>query len=141
MTLKNTGVTLPLGTPRVEEMYVTRIASAVRLLPGRQVLVVTAVMGKAPDDTTVLLEGLPELDANVKITRTLCTVHGGKTIVDVCNASTDELILTKGMVYAAATVVTKSAFNSLNSSRPTADNKDHHVPSQKNKDSAWILTQ
>ncbi|KAE8883376.1 hypothetical protein PF007_g10149 [Phytophthora fragariae] len=45
------------------------------------------------------------------------------------------------MVYAAATVVTKSAFNSLNSSRPTADNKDHHVPSQKNKDSAWILTQ
>ncbi|KAE9242966.1 hypothetical protein PF004_g6370 [Phytophthora fragariae] len=138
MTLKNTGETLPLGTPRVEEMYVTRIASAVRLRPGGQALVVTDVMGKAPDDTTVLLEGLPELDANVKIARTLCTVHGGKTIVEVCNASTDELILTKGTALAAATVVPKSAFNSLNSRRPTADNKDHPSPNPESKDSAWI---
>ncbi|KAE9338447.1 hypothetical protein PF008_g12056 [Phytophthora fragariae] len=135
MTLKNTGETLPLGSPRVEEMYVTRIASAVRLRPGGQALVVTDVMGKAPD---VLLEGLPELDANVKIARTLCTVHGGKTIVEVCNASTDELILTKGTALAAATVVPKSAFNSLNSSRPTADNKGHPSPSPESKDSAWI---
>ncbi|KAE9051323.1 hypothetical protein PR001_g1555 [Phytophthora rubi] len=138
MALKNTGETLPLGSPRVEEMYVTRIASAARLRPGGQALVVTDVMGKAPDDTTELLEGLPELDANVKIAGTLCTVHGGKTIVEVCNASTDELILTKGTALAAATVVPKSAFNSLNSSRPTADNKGHPSPSPESKDSAWI---
>ncbi|KAE9025494.1 hypothetical protein PR002_g11183 [Phytophthora rubi] len=136
MALKNTGETLPLGTTRVEKMHVTRIASAVRLRPGGQALVVTDVMGKAPDDTTVLLEGLPELDANVKFARTLCTVHGGKTIVEVCNASTDKLILTKGTPLAAATVMPKSAFNSLNSSRPTADNKDHPSPSPENKDSA-----
>ncbi|KAE9185046.1 hypothetical protein PF005_g21413 [Phytophthora fragariae] len=40
----------------------------------------------------------------------------------------DELILTKGTALAAATVVPKSAFNSLNSRRPTADNKDHPSP-------------
>ncbi|KAE8982243.1 hypothetical protein PR003_g18300 [Phytophthora rubi] len=106
-------------------MYVARIASAVRLRPGGQALILTDIMSKAPDDTAVLLEGLPELDANVAIARTLCTVHGGKTIVEVCNASTDELILTKDTALAAATVAPKSAFNSLNSSRPSTDNKDH----------------
>ncbi|KAE9188215.1 hypothetical protein PF005_g20145 [Phytophthora fragariae] len=77
-------------------MYVTRIASAVRLRPGGQALVVTDVMGQVPDDITVLIEGLPELDANVKIARTLCTVHEGKVVVEVCNASTEDLVLSKG---------------------------------------------
>ncbi|KAE9168850.1 hypothetical protein PF005_g28209, partial [Phytophthora fragariae] len=80
MTLKDSGEVIALGFPRVEEMYVTRIASAVRLRPGGQALVVTDVMGQAPDETTVLFEGLPELDANVKIARTLCTVHEGKAV-------------------------------------------------------------
>ncbi|KAE8964388.1 hypothetical protein PF002_g9508 [Phytophthora fragariae] len=59
MTLKDSGEAIALGSPRVEEMYVTRIVSAVRLRPGGQALVVTDVMGQAPDETTVLIEGLP----------------------------------------------------------------------------------
>ncbi|KAE8914769.1 hypothetical protein PF010_g5159 [Phytophthora fragariae] len=114
MTLKDSGEVIALGSPRVEEMYVTRIASAVRLRPGGQALVVTDVMGQAPDETTVLIEGLPELDANVKIARTLCTVHEGKAVVEVCNASTEDLVLSKGTALAAATMVPKSAFDTLN---------------------------
>ncbi|KAE8897164.1 hypothetical protein PF005_g7023 [Phytophthora fragariae] len=51
MTLKETGETIRLGTPRVEEMYVSRINSTVRLCPGGQALVVANIMGKAPEDS------------------------------------------------------------------------------------------
>ncbi|EGZ21874.1 hypothetical protein PHYSODRAFT_435004, partial [Phytophthora sojae] len=80
MTLKDTGEVLPLGTPRVEETYVSRIASTVRICPGGQALVASDVVGKAPENTTVLIEGRPELDENVKVARTLCSIREGKTI-------------------------------------------------------------
>ncbi|KAE9280634.1 hypothetical protein PF001_g24140 [Phytophthora fragariae] len=138
MTLKDSGEVIALGSPRVEEMYVTRIASAVRLRPGGQALVVTDVMGQAPDETTVLIEGLPELDANVKIARTLCTVHEGKAIVEVCNASTEDLVLSKGTALAAATVVPKSAFDSLNADQESPTSESNPTPCGSGGRTTWV---
>ncbi|GMG15135.1 unnamed protein product [Phytophthora fragariaefolia] len=75
LALKDSGEVFPLEPPRVEEMYATRVASAIRLCPGGLALILADVMGKASDETTVLIEGLPELDPNVKIARTLRTVR------------------------------------------------------------------
>ncbi|KAE9286108.1 hypothetical protein PF008_g26747 [Phytophthora fragariae] len=116
LTRKGSGEVFPLGTPRVEEMHSTRISSTVRLRPGGQALVVTDVQGKAPEDATVLIEGLQEVDATVRVARTLCTVHNGKVLVEVCNASTEEVIISKGTLLAAATVVPETAFESSASS-------------------------
>ncbi|KAE8890608.1 hypothetical protein PF003_g25358 [Phytophthora fragariae] len=138
MTLKDSGEVIALGFPRVEEMYVTRIASAVRLRPGGQALVVTDVMGQAPDETTVLFEGLPELDANVKIARTLCTVHEGKAVVEVCNASTGDLVLSKGTALATATVVPKSAFDSLNADQESLTTESDQMPSGSGGRTTWV---
>ncbi|KAE9302984.1 hypothetical protein PR003_g22126, partial [Phytophthora rubi] len=119
-------------------MYVTRIASAVRLRPGGQALVVTDVMGQAPDETTVLIEGLPELDANVKIARTLCTVHEGKAIVEVYNGSTEDLVLSKGTTLAAATVVPKSVFDSLNADQESPTTESDQMPSGSGGRTTWV---
>ncbi|KAE9021638.1 hypothetical protein PR003_g13235 [Phytophthora rubi] len=110
MTLKETGETIRMETPRVEEMYVSRINSTVRLGPGGQALVVANLMGKAPEDSTVLVEGLPELDPLLKGARSLCSVQNGQTIVEVCNTFEEDLVIQKGTDLAAATVVPKSAF-------------------------------
>ncbi|KAE9007638.1 hypothetical protein PF002_g7697 [Phytophthora fragariae] len=111
LTLKGTGEVFPLGAPRVEEMHSTRIRSTVRLRPGGQALVVTDVQGNAPNDATVLIEGLQEVDATVRVARTLCTAHGGKVLVEVCNAS-EEVIISKGTLLGAVTVVPEIAFAS-----------------------------
>ncbi|KAG6624031.1 uncharacterized protein IUM83_02216 [Phytophthora cinnamomi] len=60
MTLKDSGEVFPLGAPRVEETYVSRIASTVHLCPGGQALVAADIMGKAQENATVLIEGLPD---------------------------------------------------------------------------------
>ncbi|KAE9085064.1 hypothetical protein PF010_g20596 [Phytophthora fragariae] len=60
ITLMETGETIQLGTPRVEEMYVSRINSTVRLCPGGQPLVVANLMGKAPDTPREAMPGLKE---------------------------------------------------------------------------------
>jgi hypothetical protein len=62
LTLRDSNEKIRLGSPRVEEMYVSRMASTVRIQPGGQALVVSDVMGKAPEGCSVLIEGLPELD-------------------------------------------------------------------------------
>ncbi|GMF28614.1 unnamed protein product [Phytophthora fragariaefolia] len=110
MMLKETGETIRLGTPRVEEMYVSRTNSTVRLCPGGQALVVANLMGTTPENSTVLIEGLPELDPLLKIARSLCSIQNGQTIVEVCNASEEDLVIQKGTALAAATIVPKSAF-------------------------------
>ncbi|KAE9035302.1 hypothetical protein PR001_g6763 [Phytophthora rubi] len=138
MTLKDSGEVIALGPPRVEEMYVTRIASAVRLRPGGQALVVTDVMGQAPDETTVLIEGLPELDANVKIARTLCTVHEGKAVVEVYSASTEDLVLSKGTALAAATVVPKLAFDSLSADQESPTSESNPTPCGSGGRTTWV---
>ncbi|KAE9347368.1 hypothetical protein PF008_g7833 [Phytophthora fragariae] len=93
-------------------MHSTRISSTVRLRPGGQALVVTEVQGKAPEDATVLIEGLQEVDATVRVARTLCTVNDGKVLVEVCNTSTEEVIISKDTLLAVATVVPETAFAS-----------------------------
>ncbi|EGZ11352.1 hypothetical protein PHYSODRAFT_520508, partial [Phytophthora sojae] len=80
MTLKESGETFPPGSPRVEEVYVSRIASSVRLCPGGQALVVSDLAGEAPEGANVLIEGVPGLDSKAKVARTLCSVNGGKTL-------------------------------------------------------------
>ncbi|KAL3658587.1 hypothetical protein V7S43_016471 [Phytophthora oleae] len=110
VTLKDTKEVFPIGSPRVEEMYTARISSTVRLCPGGQALVVSDVQGDAADDTTVLGEGYVDLDETVKVARTLCTVTEGKVVVEVCSPSTEDVIIKKGTLIAAATVVPESAF-------------------------------
>ncbi|KAE9167228.1 hypothetical protein PF005_g28867 [Phytophthora fragariae] len=114
MTLKDSGEAIALGSPRVEEMYVTRIVSAVRLRPGGQALVVTDVMGQAPDETT------------------------GKAVVEVCNASTEDLVLSKGTTLAAATVVPKSAFDSLNADQESPTTDSDQMPSGSGGRTTWV---
>ncbi|OWZ07023.1 hypothetical protein PHMEG_00020639 [Phytophthora megakarya] len=117
VTLKDTGETFPIGSPRVEEMYTARISSTVRLCPGGQALVVSDVLGDASKDATVLVEGYEDLDEMVRVARTLCTMKEGKIVVEVCNASEEDVIIKKGTLIAAATVVPRTAFSFENEGR------------------------
>ncbi|GMF40664.1 unnamed protein product [Phytophthora fragariaefolia] len=110
VTLKDTGEKFSIGSPRVEEMYSTKICSTVRIRPGGQALVVTDVLGELAEDTTVLVEGLIDLDASVRVAPSLCTVHNKKVVVEVCNPSTEEMVVKKGTLVAAVSVVPASAF-------------------------------
>ncbi|OWY93652.1 hypothetical protein PHMEG_00036875, partial [Phytophthora megakarya] len=96
LTLKTTNEVFQLGSPRVEESHLSRISLTVRLRPGGQAIVVTDVIGNLPEGATVLVEGSPELDATVLVARTLCTVQSGRLLVEVCNASTEDVLLKKG---------------------------------------------
>ncbi|GMF20951.1 unnamed protein product [Phytophthora fragariaefolia] len=58
MTLNDSGEVFPLRTPRVEEMYTSRIANTVRIRPAGQALVVADVIGQATYLSTVLIEYL-----------------------------------------------------------------------------------
>ncbi|GMF23975.1 unnamed protein product [Phytophthora fragariaefolia] len=80
VTLKDTGKKFSIGSPRVE-MDSTKITSTVRIRPGGQALVVTNVLGEVAEDATVLVEGLLDLDASVRVARSLCTVHNKKKVV------------------------------------------------------------
>ncbi|KAG3108677.1 hypothetical protein PI125_g11616 [Phytophthora idaei] len=60
--------------------------------------------------TTVLVEGLPELDDTMKVARTLSTVQGGMLLVEVCKASRSDVVVRQGARLAVATVVPGSAF-------------------------------
>ncbi|KAG2784313.1 hypothetical protein PC129_g5689 [Phytophthora cactorum] len=67
MTMKDTGQAFPLEASRVEESHLSKVSSTIRLPPGGQVIVVTEVKGDVTEATTVLVEGLLELDDTVKI--------------------------------------------------------------------------
>ncbi|OWY95618.1 hypothetical protein PHMEG_00034328, partial [Phytophthora megakarya] len=71
---------------------------------------VTDVIGTVPEGATVLVEGSPELDATVMVARTLCTVQSGKRLVDVCNVSTEDVLLRKGTTVTVTSLVPESAF-------------------------------
>lgn len=132
-TLKSTCEVFPLGSPRVEETCTSRISSTVRLRPGGQTLVITDVMGDFAEDATVLVESLPQLDATVKIARTLCTVQSGKLLVEVCSASTEDVVIRKGTMMAVATGVPYSAIG--------VESEDHAANASAAEDarsSAWI---
>ncbi|POM77771.1 Hypothetical protein PHPALM_4789 [Phytophthora palmivora] len=93
--LKSTGEVFPIGSPRVEEMHTSRINSTIRIRPGGQVLVVAEVQGETDEASTVLVEGWPELDTTVQVARTLCSVHSKNVVVEVCNSSTEEVVIKK----------------------------------------------
>ncbi|OWZ06653.1 hypothetical protein PHMEG_00021062, partial [Phytophthora megakarya] len=99
LTLKSTCEVFGLGSHRVEETHSSRISSTVRVQPGGQAIVVTDVIGNVPESTTVLVKGSPELDATIMVARTLCTVQSGKLLVEVCNSSTEDVLIRKGTTY------------------------------------------
>ncbi|KAG3109126.1 hypothetical protein PI125_g11210 [Phytophthora idaei] len=110
MTLKGTGDVIPLGTTRVEETYAASVYSLVRLEPGRQALVRSSVRGTVRNHSVVLVEGVPGSDESLSIARALCTVAEGTMLVEVCNASTEEIEIKAGAYVVAVTIVPKSAF-------------------------------
>ncbi|KAI9990797.1 hypothetical protein PInf_018388 [Phytophthora infestans] len=106
VTLKGTGDEFPIGSPRVEEMYTTRISSTVRVIPGGKALVVADVNGDAGDVTVIFIAHVPGMDAS-----------------GLCNPSTDDLLIKKGTLLAAASVVPLSAskFESNDSATKAAE--------------------
>ncbi|KAE8953253.1 hypothetical protein PR001_g32952, partial [Phytophthora rubi] len=140
VTLKSTGEKFAIGSPRVEEMYSSRISSTVRIRPGGQALVVTEVQGEIGEDVTVLVEGLVDLDATVRVARSLCTAQEKKVIVEVCNPSTEEMIIKKGTPLAAISVVPESAFSASKASSPV-DGAEPFSPEENassKRESDWI---
>ncbi|KAE8989320.1 hypothetical protein PR003_g22355 [Phytophthora rubi] len=85
-------------------------------------------MGRAPENATVLIEGLPELDPLLKVARSLCSVQNGQTIVEIYNSSYEDLVIRKGTALAAATVVPDSAFSTTDSGRTSPAEKSHSDP-------------
>ncbi|KAG3131407.1 hypothetical protein PC110_g7222 [Phytophthora cactorum] len=110
MRLKDTGEELQIGAARVEVAYVISFDSNVRLLPGYQALVRSRVRGDVMDGSVVLVEGVPGLEEPLRVARTLCTVQGGQVVVEVCNASTEEVDVEAKAVVAMAAIIATSAF-------------------------------
>ncbi|ETP27739.1 hypothetical protein F442_22979, partial [Phytophthora nicotianae P10297] len=108
--LKETGDVFRLGVARVEETYAATISLSVRLEPGRQALVRSSVRGVVKDKSVVLVEGVAGADDSLRVARTLCTMTNGTVLVEVCNASTEEVEVETGAYLAAVTVVPESAF-------------------------------
>ncbi|KAG3137884.1 hypothetical protein C6341_g20837 [Phytophthora cactorum] len=87
MTLKGTGEVIPLGATRVEKTYAASVNCQCAWNPVFRRWCARAYMG-----------------------RTLCTVTDGTVLVEVCNASTEEIEIKAGAYAAAVTIVPKSAF-------------------------------
>ncbi|KAE8996745.1 hypothetical protein PF005_g14000 [Phytophthora fragariae] len=65
-------------------------------------------MGRAPENATVLTEGLPELTPLLKVAQTLCSVQNGQTIVEICNSSHEDLVIRKDSEGTSSAVSTHS---------------------------------
>ncbi|KAE9223224.1 hypothetical protein PF004_g12583 [Phytophthora fragariae] len=131
----------PVKTPfRLRSLIRTVVYQIVLEEESRSVLRCPACLNadSSPSDDSSTTERLPELDANVKIARTLCTVHEGKAIVEVCNASTEDLVLSKGTALAAATVVPKSAFDSLNADQESSTSESNPTPCGSGGRTTWV---
>ncbi|OWZ13530.1 putative membrane protein [Phytophthora megakarya] len=137
LTLKTTNEVFKLGSPRVEESHLSRISLMVRLRPGGQAIVVTDVIGNLPEGATVLVEESPELDATVLVTRTLCTVQSGRLLVEVCTASTEDVLLKKGTTVAVASLVPDSAFGFEKGTEVPSD-ADSHPTNKGCPASDWV---
>ncbi|POM79445.1 Hypothetical protein PHPALM_2888, partial [Phytophthora palmivora] len=137
-TERDTREVFSLGAPRVEVVYYARVSSRVRIFPGGQALVVSEVRGQASDGQTVLVEGVPGLDGAVRVARTLCTVNQGKLLVEVCNASTEELIIKRGTLVAAATVVPESAFEFESPTTSLRSCDSRPVESRETTEEDWV---
>uniref|UniRef100_H3H3R4 RNA-directed DNA polymerase n=1 Tax=Phytophthora ramorum TaxID=164328 RepID=H3H3R4_PHYRM len=111
MTLKLTGEVLSLGAAVVHDSFMATMATSVRLPPHGQALVTTEVVGEVDDQSTVLIEGSLGLPPTLCVARSLCTIEKGKVIVEICNATTDEIWIRKGTVVASTSVIPESAFS------------------------------
>ncbi|GMF35670.1 unnamed protein product [Phytophthora fragariaefolia] len=80
----------------------------------------------------------PELNPMVKVTRSLCTLQDGQTIVEICNAATDKLVVKKGTALAIATIVPKSAFEATLLGENTGSDSKHSKASVPYGERAWI---
>ncbi|KAE9019770.1 hypothetical protein PF011_g5691 [Phytophthora fragariae] len=81
------------------------------------------------EETTVLVEELVDLDASVRVARFLCTVHNKKVVVEVCNPPTEEMVIKKGTLIAAVSVVPESAFETTSVPSP-ADESEPFSPAR-----------
>ncbi|KAE9030741.1 hypothetical protein PR002_g9816 [Phytophthora rubi] len=96
--------------------------------------------GEIAVDVTALVKGLVDLDATVRVARSLCIVQEKKVIVEVCNPSTEKMIIKKGTPLAAISVVPESAFNASTASSP-ADGAEPFSPEENassKRESDWI---
>ncbi|OWZ09505.1 hypothetical protein PHMEG_00017783 [Phytophthora megakarya] len=96
------GEVVPLGDSLIEECYGTDIATTVKLAPGSQAFVRANVEGRVDPENTVLIEGIAGGDDSLCVARTLCTVLDGQVVVEICNTSTEELVITKDSQIAVA---------------------------------------
>ncbi|OWZ17279.1 hypothetical protein PHMEG_0008799 [Phytophthora megakarya] len=110
LNLKTTNEVFQLGSPTAEEFHLSRVSSTIRLQPGGQAIVVIDLMREVSEGTTVLVEGLPELDLTTLVARTLCSVQSGKLLVEMCNSSTENAMIRKGTSVAMATIIPDSVF-------------------------------
>ncbi|OWY93597.1 hypothetical protein PHMEG_00036949 [Phytophthora megakarya] len=101
MVLQRSGETLPLGVENVENTYLTKMLSTMRLPP----------RGEASEGSAMLVEAVLGLPPALGVARSLCTLENGQVIVEVCNASTEEYWIQKGTHIAMASVVPDSAFD------------------------------
>ncbi|OWZ06631.1 LOW QUALITY PROTEIN: hypothetical protein PHMEG_00021088, partial [Phytophthora megakarya] len=101
LILKGSAEVVPLGDSHVEECYGSDIATTVKLAPGRQALVKWILM---------LIVSIADGDDSLRVARTLCTVLEGQLVVEICNTSTEELVITKDSQIAVAAVVPETAF-------------------------------
>ncbi|OWZ08445.1 hypothetical protein PHMEG_00019015 [Phytophthora megakarya] len=111
MLLQRSGETLPLGVEAIENTHLTTMASSVRLPPLGQELVLSNLLGDAPDGSAVLVEAVMNLPPALGVARSLGTIKDGQVVVEVCNVSSEEYWVEKGTTIAAASVVPNSAFN------------------------------
>lgn len=101
-----------LGVEHLSKAIVATMASTVPLASGGQALVVARLPTEVEEGACVLVEGLLPLDPSVRVARSLCTVREGRVLVEVCNASTEELLLARNASVAVVTEIPKSAFAS-----------------------------
>ena len=106
LQLSNTAQVLPIirSPARLARSFVLRLKSSVRLRPGGQALV-TAVCSQAVPHATVLIEGLKWQDTPVRVANTLCSLQNNQVLVEIMNASLEDIWIRRGKGLAKATVL------------------------------------
>ncbi|GMF36127.1 unnamed protein product [Phytophthora fragariaefolia] len=112
LTLKETREMFRLGVMPVSKPCRVRMAAPLTLEPGHQVLVAACLDGDTTSGSAVLVEGVCSEHPKLRVARSICTVQDGRVIVELCNASADEITISRGSVIANSTVLPESAFPS-----------------------------
>ncbi|OWZ15485.1 LOW QUALITY PROTEIN: Retrovirus-related Pol Polyprotein from transposon 412 [Phytophthora megakarya] len=99
MVLQRSGETLPLGVETVENTYLTKVLSVMRLPPRGQALVRAGLVGEMSEGSIMLVEAVLGLPPALGVARSLCTLENGQIIVE------------KGTPIAMASAVPDSAFD------------------------------